>query len=139
MKAVDTNVVYYSLDTSEQLKQPLAKSLLINLAVEAETLLPWQVACEFLGLLRRRMRQRQMTSAGVEDTLQDLLQSFPVIWPKASVFDRSITLFARYSLSHWDSLLHAACLEAGVTTLYSEDLGHNVVYDGLTVINPFAD
>lgn len=46
-------------------------------------------------------------------------------------------LYARFQLSHWDSLLLAACLEAGVDTLYSEDMQHGHDYDGVTVINPF--
>ena len=48
----------------------------------------------------------------------------------------SFDLTARYSLSHWDSLLVAACIEAGIDTLYSEDMGDGAVYDSLTVINP---
>lgn len=48
----------------------------------------------------------------------------------------SFDLTSRYSLSHWDSLLVAACLEAGIDTLYSEDMGDGAVYDSLTVINP---
>jgi predicted nucleic acid-binding protein len=47
-------------------------------------------------------------------------------------------LRARFSLSHWDSLLLAACKDAGVTTLYSEDMDAGTDYDGLTVVNPFA-
>ena len=42
------------------------------------------------------------------------------------------------SLSHWDSLLLAACLEAGVETLYSEDLQDGANYDSVRVVNPFA-
>ncbi len=35
-------------------------------------------------------------------------------------------------------MLLAACIEAGVTTLYSEDLSHGVRYDSVLVVNPFA-
>jgi predicted nucleic acid-binding protein len=35
-------------------------------------------------------------------------------------------------------MLLAACSEAGVRTLYSEDLGEGVKYDSVTVVNPFA-
>jgi predicted nucleic acid-binding protein len=47
-------------------------------------------------------------------------------------------LSSRYSLSHWDSLLLAACEDAGVDTLYSEDLDDGMTYDAVTVVNPFA-
>ena len=49
-----------------------------------------------------------------------------------------LDLSFRYSLSHWDSLLLAACVDAGVDTLYSEDLDAGMTYDTVTVVNPFA-
>lgn len=54
------------------------------------------------------------------------------------VFDFAFDLHARFSLSHWDSMLLGACREAGVTTLFSEDLDPGTDYDGLAVVNPFA-
>ena len=41
-------------------------------------------------------------------------------------------------VSNWDSLLIAACIEANVDTLYSEDLGDGEQYDTVNVVNPFA-
>jgi len=35
-------------------------------------------------------------------------------------------------------MLLAACKEAGVTTLYSEDMHSGTNYDGLSIVNPFA-
>jgi predicted nucleic acid-binding protein len=35
-------------------------------------------------------------------------------------------------------MLLAACKDAGVTTLYSEDMDSRTNYDGLTIVNPFA-
>ena len=48
-------------------------------------------------------------------------------------FDTNLSHF-----SYWDSLIIAAALEAGCTTLYSEDLQHKQVIEGvLTILNPF--
>jgi predicted nucleic acid-binding protein len=35
-------------------------------------------------------------------------------------------------------LLLAACVDAGVDTLYSEDLDDGMTYDTVTVVSPFA-
>ncbi len=35
-------------------------------------------------------------------------------------------------------MLLAACTEAGIHTLYSEDLDPGTQYDGVIVVNPFA-
>ncbi len=43
---------------------------------------------------------------------------------------------SRFSLSHWDSMIIAACLEVNAQTLYTEDFGYSTI-DGLEIINPF--
>jgi predicted nucleic acid-binding protein len=58
--------------------------------------------------------------------------------PTAEVLDRALDLTGRYSLSHWDSMLLGACQEAGVTRLYTEDMGAPTTYDGVELVNPFA-
>jgi predicted nucleic acid-binding protein len=41
------------------------------------------------------------------------------------------------AFSYWDSLIVAAALDAGCTTLYSEDMQHGRVLHGqLTIVNP---
>jgi predicted nucleic acid-binding protein len=67
-----------------------------------------------------------------------VLAYFPPALPSVAVVSRSLQLTARYSLSHWDSLLIAAALEAGVDTVYSEDLQAGATYDPLLIVNPFA-
>jgi predicted nucleic acid-binding protein len=43
-----------------------------------------------------------------------------------------------YSLSYWDSLIIAAALDGGCTTLFSEDMQHGQqIEGGLTIANPF--
>jgi predicted nucleic acid-binding protein len=45
---------------------------------------------------------------------------------------------AGFSWSPWDSLLLAACKEAGITTLDWEDMDADTDFDGFTIVNPFA-
>jgi predicted nucleic acid-binding protein len=63
---------------------------------------------------------------------------FPLAIPSAKVFSTYFDLHSRFSLSHWDCMLLASCQEAGVTTVYSEDLDVGTDYNGLAVVNPFA-
>lgn len=51
---------------------------------------------------------------------------------------KSLELPSRYSLSQWDGMLLATCIEAGVRTLYTEDLAPDTQYDSVAVVNPFA-
>ena len=68
----------------------------------------------------------------------DVSNLFPVAMPSINMVPISLGLTSRHSLSHWDSLLIAACIEANVDTLYSEDLGDGEQYDTVNVVNPFA-
>lgn len=69
--------------------------------------------------------------------LEVLRQTWRTRLPSWEVLDRGEQLLSHYSLSFWDSLIIAACLDAGVTRLYSEDFGAYPYVDGLEIVNPF--
>ncbi|MBC7851803.1 MAG: hypothetical protein IAF94_00060 [Pirellulaceae bacterium] len=57
--------------------------------------------------------------------------------PTEGVLRISFDLRTPFHLSHWDSMLLAACKGSGVTTLNSEDMAAGTDY-GVTIVNPFA-
>jgi predicted nucleic acid-binding protein len=139
MNAADTNVYVYALDADEPVKQAKALELFDRLVPQAaDTVLIWQVAGEFLNQLRRWESKGKLTPEEVQATFRRFSDMFALRVPSAGIFQLSFALRSRFSLSHWDSLLLAACKEAGVTTLYSEDMDSGTDYEGLSVINPFA-
>ena len=91
-----------------------------------------------MSCLRRFAAVGRFPVADIEADILDLLSIFPLVLPTENTIPRSLSLMSRYSLSHWDSLLIAGCLEAGVDTLYSEDLDAGMTYDTVSVINPFS-
>ncbi len=139
MNAIDTNVIAYLFDPASPQKQAKARQLFDELVLKPqETVLLWQVAVEFLACLRKAENKGLLTDAEVKGNFREVLQLFALQFPSAKVFERSFALHDRYSLSHWDSLLLAACQDAGVSQFYSEDMQHGVDYNGVTVVNPFA-
>ncbi len=139
MNAVDTNVLVYFVDRDEPAKRAEAIEVLDRLVNEAvETVLLWQVAAEFLSCLRRWENQGRISRQEVVENLARVRSMVRCVLPTERIFDKSLDLSSRYSLSHWDSMLLAACIDANVSTLYSEDLGDGATYDSVTVINPFA-
>ena len=139
MNAVDTNVFIYALDDNEPVKQAKARELLDHLVSDSSaTQLHWQVAGEILSCLRRWESAGLITREDVESHFKDVLAMFPLCTPSAKVFPLSFELRSHFSLSHWDSMLLAACQESGATTLYSEDMGDGTNYGGVRVVNPFA-
>ncbi|MEK6258710.1 MAG: PIN domain-containing protein [Planctomycetota bacterium] len=139
MNAVDTNVLVYLVDADEPAKQAQARELMDRLAIdESDTVLLWQAAVEFLACLRRWESRGKISPVQLTSYWRQIEAMLPIIPPTTQVIDRALGLCSRHSLSHWDSLLLAACIDAGAKTLYSEDLSDGMTYDSVTVKNPFV-
>ncbi len=137
MNAIDTNIFVYVYDYQEPAKQQRARDLVNELFIADNFVVPWQVVVEFMQVLRKWKTKARITEHEYSANLNSFLGFSEIIFPISDLIRRSEDLYSRYSLSHWDSLLVAACIEAGVTTLYSEDMSHMARYDSVQVINPF--
>jgi predicted nucleic acid-binding protein len=133
MNAVDTNVLLYVHDPRDVTKQLTASNLLKSLT---DGVLLWQVACEYLAASRKLVPFGYNLAQAYQD-VRDLQRIWFTLLPSWSTLDRAQTLVNTYSLSFWDAMIIAACLEAGVTRLYSEDFDAYGHVDGLQLINPF--
>jgi predicted nucleic acid-binding protein len=137
MIAIDTNVLLYSVDAEQPEKMAIANSLLRTVD-RSKTILPWQVLCEFSGnLYRKRARNRLRLEVDLLDVLQAWMQLFKVVHPPDSVIERAWWMTEKYQMSYWDAQLIAACAEAGVDTLYTEDMQSRPEVEGVKLINPF--
>jgi predicted nucleic acid-binding protein len=86
MNAVDTNVLVYAFDADEPVKQAKAQQLLDWLVPRrGETELLWQVAGEFLSILRKWQAAGRMSAEDVEANFGDIIASFPLRIPVASL------------------------------------------------------
>ncbi|MBY0527473.1 MAG: hypothetical protein K2R98_29020 [Gemmataceae bacterium] len=138
MNAVDTNVLIYRLDQGEPAKRLQAIHLIDQLLADpTPTLLLWQVLGELLRCLQTWREQARIPHSGPTIYLQATLRLFPLKLPNQQVFDRALDLADRYSLSHWDSMLLGACIEAKVDTLFTEDMGAPRQIDSVQLVNPF--
>lgn len=139
MIAIDTNVLVYAIDGSEPVKQAQAIALLDALCRKPEPLVvPWQVAVEFVACLRRWENAGRVKRDDTRVYKSQFLDAQPIIMPSPGILQMSLDLSERYRLSHWDSLLIAACIESGIDTLYTEDLDAGAKYDTVSTINPFS-
>jgi len=139
MIAIDTNILVYTIDRSDPAKWVKARQLLANLEIRHEpTVMPWQVLGELVRFLRAKEQRGEFTRDAWMHYLNLFRRKFQVAVPALKTLDHSLDLSARYNLSHWDSMLLGACLEAGVTTLYTEDMGAPRQIDRLELANPFV-
>jgi predicted nucleic acid-binding protein len=134
MIALDTNVLIYACDKADSARQRTALNLISSIN---DGVLPWQVACEFIAA-SRKLEHQGFTSTDAWGRLSDFLGVFPLLVPTGSaVLDRAQRLHLNRHTAFWDAMIIAACLEAGVRTLYSEDLPGGQI-DDLSIQNPFG-
>lgn len=98
----------------------------------------YQVIGELLSVMRHWESTGKLTRQQVHRYRRLFCRVFKLVLPTRAVIERASELFDRYSLSHWDSMLLAACIEAGVDTLYTEDMGAPRTIESVQLINPFT-
>lgn len=133
MNAADTNILFYAKDPRDAEKQQTAREVIDSLQ---NGVLFWQVACEFVAASRKLEPFGYNRQTALTD-LRFLRSIWRTILPEWAILDRAEILMNNYSLSFWNEALIAACLENGVTTLYTEDIGDFFQKEGFRVINPF--
>ena len=132
MIALDTNILIYACDKADLKRQRMALDLVSS---AGDGVLLWQVACEFVAA-SRKLRSQGFTIVDAWDRLTDYLALFPLILPAAGALERARILHTEDGWSYWDAMVGAACLECGVTRLYSEDLPGRAVRWPVEIVNP---
>lgn len=134
MNVIDTNVLIYASDQRDPLRRGIARHVI---EISPEAVMPWQVACEYMAASRKLIPQG-VTPADAWRSLNRLLEMMPLLVPTRTMLESARALHTQQQRSFWDALILAACIEAGATRLYSEDISPNPPIDGLEIVNPFA-
>jgi predicted nucleic acid-binding protein len=124
----DTNVLLYLL-SADAPKADRASDLL-----ERGGMVSVQVLNEFASVATRKLH---MTIAEMRDILATVRQLCEVSALDLATHDRALDIAEQHHLSIFDALIVASALDAGCTTLWSEDLPHGHRIEGLTIRNPF--
>ena len=133
---VDSNIWLYAFILRPGEESKHARALPLVEAVNRYTISTQVVAEVSVNLLKRA----DMPETDLLDIVEGLYRRCRVIETGFECHRRASRLRAAYQFSYWDSLILAAALEAGCTTLFSEDMQHGHVVEGvLTIQNPLID
>ena len=127
----DTNVLLYAVAENDP-RSAQAEELLA-----AGGVLSVQILNEFVSVARRKIL---MSWSDVTEALD----AFRVLCPSPlpitmEIHEAALKIAEKHGYNIYDALVIAAALEAGCTTLYSENLHDGLTIDGqLTIRNPFA-
>lgn len=94
-----------------------------------------QVLNEFVDVLLRKHRRTWDSVARSLAGIRTLCG--PALPLTDETQSRAVEISMRYGFRIYDSMILASALEAGCTTVYSEDLQHGQTIEGLRIENPF--
>jgi len=131
---IDTNVLVYAYDPSDERKQRIARDL-VRSALNGGISTSVQVLAEFAATLLHKMSP----AASPEDvsTVLDALGPIPVITPDAGIVRRAVEARRQYGVHFYDGMIVAAAERGGCNRIWSEDLNDGQSYFGVVVENPF--
>jgi predicted nucleic acid-binding protein len=129
--ALDTNILIYSHDNNDGVKQNIARDLIIRLPIVST-----QVISEYINVLKRILKVPKE-------------QLFQIFMPNLNYCDiatvdidtlhKAEHIMLKYNLQIFDSIIIASAIESNCKVLYSEDLQHNQIIEGILMIqNPFV-
>jgi predicted nucleic acid-binding protein len=122
----DTNVILYAF-RQEDTRGQVAEALLAAGV---------QVLNEFVAVARRKLDKSWEEVRHALDVLRVFCpEPVPLT---VETHERAVHIAERYGYSIFDSLIIAAALHAGASTLYTEDMRDGQAIDGLTIRNPFS-
>lgn len=134
---LDTNVLVYTFDLSTPEKRTVAQEMVELALTTRQGLISTQVVQEFLNVAGSKF-EKPLTSADLRRYLDQVLSPLCEVFTSLHLLGRALDVQERYRHGFYDSLIVAAALEAGCTTLYTEDLAAGQRIGSLEIVDPFA-
>jgi len=126
----DTNVLLYLL-SGDAPKADRAEMLLADGGIVSV-----QVLNEFASAARRKLQLSWPETREILGVIRALCRVEPVT---LATHEAGLDLAARYDFAFYDAMIVAAAQQSGCAILYSEDMQHGQVVDGLRIHNPFRE
>lgn len=133
---VDTNILAYAHDGSEEEKQPLAKSLLDELWESHRGAISTQILQEFYVVATRKF-EPPLTRSEARRLVSDYGEWRLVLIDLTMIVNAS-ELEEEHQLTFWDALTIEAARRSGATRLFTEDIPSATKIDGIVIENPFV-
>jgi len=127
---LDTNILLYAFSTKDLQKQNIAKNILLSDAV-----ISTQVINEVSVNLIKKF---DFSEDDIQKFLSSSYSRYQVVDLNYELFSTASSLRKKYMFSYYDSVIVSAALISDCTTLYSEDMHHDLLVENrLKIINPF--
>lgn len=130
---IDTNILVYTVDGRFPEKRKIALELIANLQSHHQLVISTQVLQEFYNVTTYKLKLNPVD-------MQNMVTQFaqlPTVLTDISLIEQGIKVSIHHKLRLWDALMIVAAARAGCKIMYSEDLTHGQIIQGIRILNPF--
>ncbi len=131
---LDTNILVYAHDLDAGEKYHRAREVVAGLWESGEGVLSVQVLEEFYVNVTKKI-PNPLGKSEARDIIRQYLVWEPVSIEGDLILEAS-DIEERYQISFWDALIIAAAKAGGAPVIFTEDITHNQVIEGIRIQNP---
>ena len=132
---VDTNILVYCFDSSDMIKKEKAVQILESLWESSSGVSSLQVLKEFFVTVTAKLPEK-MDFKSAKSAVTGLL-SWNLFMENRNSLEKSFEIIQKYQLSFWDANILSAAILSDCNKIYTEDLQHGQVIEGVQILNPF--
>lgn len=134
---LDTNILVYAHDISAGDKHAVALRIMEDLWISGLGVLSTQVLQEFFAIATKKI-PKPLSIPEAREIIRVLLKWNIVINDGNSLLE-AIDVHLRHNYSFWDSMIVESAIRGGASLLFSEDLSHGRLIEGVVIKNPFLN
>ena len=131
---LDTNVLVYTLDQHDPVKQQACRAILRQLQGRDRAVISTQVMQEFFVVATRKLGIDPLQAKSILKSLENL----EVVTVSPTLIYEAIDCSLLNQISFWDALVVVSAESARCALILSEDLNDGQVIKGVEVRNPFS-
>jgi predicted nucleic acid-binding protein len=131
---VDTNILIYAHDIDAGPRHEKALELMRGLWQKNDGVLSIQVLQEFYVNITRKVPTPLPRT--LARSLVETYACWTVVTLEPADLLRASEIEERYRISFWDAMILATAVKAGASTLWTEDLSHESIIEGILVVDP---
>lgn len=132
--AIDTNVLAYAEGLGDAKRCKRAADVVAALDAN-NVVLPAQVLGELFNVLTKKAGR---SAEQARDAVLSWSDAFDVADSTRDAITAACDLAAAHQLQFWDALIVSVAVRQQCRVLLTEDLSEGFVWQGMTVVNPFA-
>lgn len=132
---LDTNILVYAYDISSGSKYDIARNIVADLWNLRTCALSIQVLQEFFTTVTKKI-PKPLDIKTTRDIVRDFLL-WEVVDNDGELMLAAMDIQMKYQYAFWDSLIIAAAIKSGASTLLTEDLNNGQIIEGIMIKNPF--